>query len=237
MFTGILLCFSVFSVYISIVQATDSHPVVDSHTLQPWDNTYTLTPSQIVCMASMVKHNGGGTQGQPLNNFGGIPFPPPNIPAGSAQKLQPNMFGMSGPPKVASHDQDVPGQTGVQPRYLEEIEQHLRSESQADSRRDSTRQQKVVSAGESIDDPQKKEERPPLMVEGSRKNMNRTTSGEPSMIKQKSRRLTQHKEASQSFTVEGQPVYYTQEQSKPPVSQNEPKQHFLWRGRPRRGRI
>ena len=56
MFTGILLCFSVFSVYISIVQATDSHPVVDSHILQQWDNTYTLTPSQIVCMASMVKH-------------------------------------------------------------------------------------------------------------------------------------------------------------------------------------
>ena len=55
MFTGILLCFSIFSVYISIVQATDSHPVVDSHTLQPWDNTYTLTPYQIVCMASMVK--------------------------------------------------------------------------------------------------------------------------------------------------------------------------------------
>ena len=182
--------------------------------------------------------NGGGTQGQPLYNFGGIPFPPPNIPAGPAQKFQPSMFGMSGPPKVASHDQDVPGQTGVQPRYLEEIEQHLRSESQADSTRcDCTMQQKAVFAGESIDDPQKKEERPPLTGEGSRKNMNRTTSGEPSMVKQKSRRLTQHKAASQSFTVEGQPVYYTQEQSKPPVSQNEPKQHFLWRGRPRRGRI
>ena len=179
--------------------------------------------------------NGGGTQGQPLYNFEGIPFPPPNIPVGPAQKFQPAMSGMSGPLKVASHDQDVPGQTGVQPRYLEEIEQHLRSESQADStRRDSTRQQKVEFAGESIDDPQKKEERPPLT---GRKNMNRTTSGEPSMVKQKSRRLTQHKAASQSFTVEGQPVYYTQEQSKPPVSQNEPKQHFLWRGRPRRGRI
>ena len=64
----------------------------------------------------------------------------------------------------------MPGQTGVQPRYLEEIEQHLRGENQADStRHDSTRQQKVVFAGETTDDPQKKEERSPVTGKGQEK--------------------------------------------------------------------
>ena len=41
--------------YTSVVHASDSHPTVDSHILQPCDNTYTLTPSKIVCIASVVK--------------------------------------------------------------------------------------------------------------------------------------------------------------------------------------
>ena len=55
MFTGILIALSIFSVYTSVVHASDSHPTVDSHILQPCDNTYTLTPSKIVCIASVVK--------------------------------------------------------------------------------------------------------------------------------------------------------------------------------------
>ena len=66
---------------------------------------------------------------------------------------------------------DVQGQTGVQPRYLEEIEQHLRGENQADStRHDSTRQPKVVFAGETTDDPQKKHERSPVTGKGKEKH-------------------------------------------------------------------
>ena len=56
MFTGILISSSVLSVYTAVVHETDSQPNVDSHTLQWWDNTYSLTPSRIVCIASMVKH-------------------------------------------------------------------------------------------------------------------------------------------------------------------------------------
>ena len=53
---------------------------------------------------------------------------------------------MSGPPKNMNQNREVPGQAGIQPKYLEERERHLRNECQAESTiRDSSRHQNFVT--------------------------------------------------------------------------------------------
>ena len=67
------------------------------------------------------------------------------------------------------------------------------------------------------------------MSEGPRKGVNHKSESrcdDPNSEKQKSRRLSQHQADNQPFILEGQPVYYTQDQNK---SQNKSKQHFYGR--------
>ena len=205
--------------------------------LQNYFHPMSTNPSGVL----NVQLNRAGTQSQPVVNLGGIPFPPPYIPAGPAQNYPPPTSVMSGPPKNMNQNREVPGQAGIQPKYLEERERHLRNECQADSTiRDSSRHQKVVTTGETSHDSRKREERPPAMSEEPRKGVNHRSESrcdDPNSEKQMSRRLSLHQAENQPFIVEGQPVFYTQDQNKSPKSQNKSKQHFLWKGRPRRGRI
>ena len=56
MFAGILLLFSAFSLYTTVVQARDSQATFVSHILQLRGNAYGISPCKIMCLASVFRH-------------------------------------------------------------------------------------------------------------------------------------------------------------------------------------
>ena len=56
MFAGILLLFSAFSLYTTVVQAKDSQATFVSHILQLRGNAYGISPCKIMCLASVFRH-------------------------------------------------------------------------------------------------------------------------------------------------------------------------------------
>ena len=56
MLTRILFAFSYYSLYTTVVQATDSQTPFAAHTLQSCGNAYRLTPCRLACIVSLVKH-------------------------------------------------------------------------------------------------------------------------------------------------------------------------------------
>ena len=195
----------------------------------------------------MPTYPSGISSGQPNYGSGlsnstfshnGIPFPPPyvhNVHNEQTQGYPTPHTHLSEP----SDDRKQAGPFGNQPTYLEQLEKYLQTDGQT-QRASQVPIKQQGSTGKAPQDPIKKEHRRPMADNYRNENctpMNgRHKSKHP---EQKPQGTISRSPKDKPFTVEGQPVFFSQEHGAPAVTQNKMKtnQHFLWRGGPRRGKI